>query len=124
MTTEPSERTMKKYISAKIHGLHVTRSALDYHGSLGVDGRLLKEAGIEPYEGILVVNLSTGARWETYAIAAGPGEVQLNGGSARLGCVGDRLLVMTFAYEEHFSGARVLMIGSENEVFEVVEYTH
>jgi aspartate 1-decarboxylase len=115
---------MKKYVSAKIHGLHVTRSALDYHGSLGVDGDLLQQVGIEEYEAILVVNLNNGARWETYAISAGPGEVQLNGGSARLGCVGDRLLIMTFTWEEEFSGAKVLMIGEDNKVTHVVNYAH
>ena len=115
---------MKKYVNAKIHGLQVTRSALDYHGSLGVDASLLEQAGIEPYEAILVVNLNNGARWETYAISADPGEVQLNGGSARLGCVGDRLLIMTFAWEDHFSGAKVLMIGAGNKVTKVVEYSH
>ena len=115
---------MRKYVKAKIHGLCVTRAALDYHGSIGVDGDLLQSAGIEPYECVLVVNLTSGARWEAYAIPAGPGELHLNGGSARLGCVGDRCLLMTCAYEERFSGARVLMIGPDNATCEVVRYEH
>jgi len=115
---------LKKYVSAKIHGLTVTRAALEYHGSVGVDADLLQSAGIEPYEGVLVVNLTTGARWETYAIPAGPGEFHLNGGSARLGSVGDRCLLMTFVYKETFDGARVLMIGPGNAISEVLMYEH
>ncbi len=115
---------MKKYISAKIHGLTVTKSALGYHGSIGVDAHLLEAVGVQAYECVLVVNLSNGARWETYAIPAGPGEVELNGGSARLGCVGDRILVMAFAYEEKFSGAHVLMIEPGNTEAEMIRYEH
>lgn len=114
---------MKEYINAKIHGLAVTRSALDYHGSVGVDAALLEMVGIEPYEAVQVVNLANGARWKTYAIPAGPGELHLNGGSARLGQVGDRCLVMTFAWKESFTGAKVVMMGPGNKVQEVVEYT-
>jgi len=115
---------LKKYISAKIHGLAVTRAAVDYHGSVGVDGELLRSAGIEPYESVLVVNLATGTRWETYAIPAGSGEFHLNGGSARLGSVGDRCLLMAFSYKETFGGARVLMMGRYNTVCEELEYKH
>lgn len=114
---------MKRYVNAKIHGLTVTRSALEYHGSVGVDGDLLQKVGIEPYEAVLVVNLNNGARWETYAIPAGPGEMHLNGGSARLGNVGDRCLIMTFAWKEVFTGAHVLMMGPGNTIAQVVEYT-
>jgi aspartate 1-decarboxylase len=115
---------VKKYISAKIHGLTVTRAALEYHGSVGVDRELLQAVGIEPYEAVLVVNLANGSRWETYALPAGPGEFHLNGGSARLGCVGDRCLVITFTWADRFDGARVLMMGADNKVAEVVEYSH
>lgn len=113
---------MRKYVRAKIHGLKVTRAALDYHGSVGVDGDLLQAARIDPYECVLVVNLTTGARWETYAIPAGPGEFHLNGGSAHLGSVGDRCLLMAFVYDEAFTNAEVLMIGADNAISEVVRY--
>jgi aspartate 1-decarboxylase len=113
---------VKEYINAKIHGLAVTRSVLDYHGSVGVDVDLLEMVGIEPFEAVQVVNLANGARWKTYAIPAGPGELHLNGGSARLGQVGDRCLIMTFAWKESFTGAKVAMIGSDNKIEEVVDY--
>jgi hypothetical protein len=31
---------------------------------------------------------------------------------------------MTFAWEDHFSGAKVLMIGAGNKVTKVVDYSH
>jgi aspartate 1-decarboxylase len=52
-----------------------------------------------PYEKILVANLRNGERFETYAIY-GPvrqGIIELNGATAHLGKIGDRLTVMSFA---------------------------
>jgi aspartate 1-decarboxylase len=85
---------------AKISHLTVTRTEVDYiEGSLTVDGELLDEAGLYPYERVLVINTNSGDRFETYLIAGEEGErnVCLNGGTARLGLVGDELIVLCFA---------------------------
>jgi len=113
---------MRRYVRAKIHGLRVTQSALRYHGSVGVDEELLKAADIDHFEQVDVVNLNTGDRWQTYAIPAGKGQFCLNGGSARLGCVGDEWLIIVYGYSERFEGARVLMLGAENEVIDSFDY--
>jgi len=44
------------------------------------------------------VNINNGARFTTYVIEGEDKEIILNGASARLGEVGDRLIIMAFAY--------------------------
>src|SRR5438552_17758793 len=44
-----------------------------------------------------VLNLDNGARFETYAMRGGPGDVILNGAAARLVHTGDRVIVITYA---------------------------
>lgn len=90
---------LRLMLRSKIHGATVTDANLEYEGSLTLDEELLDEAGILPYEQVMVSNLNNGERFETYVI---PGEkrsgvVCLNGPTARKGVVGDRIIV--FCYE-------------------------
>ena len=84
---------------AKIHQCRLTGTDLDYEGSITIDADLLGTAGILPGEQVHVLNLATGARLETYAIegTAGTGVVALNGAAARLGEIGDRLIILAYA---------------------------
>lgn len=85
---------------AKVSHLRVTQTELDYtDGSLTLDPEVMGEAGLNPYEKVLVINLNTGDRFETYLIEgeAGSRDVCLNGGTARLGKKEDQLIVMSFA---------------------------
>jgi len=72
---------------------------LYYEGSITVDRELLNAADILPYEKVQVVNLNTGARLETYTLEgpAGSGMICLNGPAARLGAVGDEVIIITYA---------------------------
>lgn len=93
------------YISlckAKIHRATVTEANLNYEGSLSVDKNLLVAAGILPYEKVTVVNINNGLRLETYAIEAisGSGVICLNGAAARMGEVGDIIIIMAYAFFE------------------------
>ena len=54
-------------LSGKIHTARITQCEVDYEGSLEIDPELLAEAGILPYEKILVANRDNGSRLETYA---------------------------------------------------------
>ena len=85
-------------LKSKLHGARVTGSNLDYEGSLTIDRDLMDYVKILPYEKILVSNLENGSRFETYAIAGerGCGEICLNGATAHLGKVGDRVTIFTF----------------------------
>jgi aspartate 1-decarboxylase len=115
---------MKIFLSAKIHGVHVTDKSLHYQGSVAICQDLLKAAEIEPYEQVHVVNLTNGERWITYAIPGEPGAFSLNGGGARLGEVGDVCILMTFEMLEKYISARVVYCDEKNRVADVCQYLH
>jgi aspartate 1-decarboxylase len=84
-------------MKSKIHRATVTDANLDYVGSISLDPRLMALADILEYEQVTVVDIDNGARFETYAIVGGPGEVCLNGAAARLVHRGDKVIVITYA---------------------------
>ena len=86
-------------LKAKLHRIRVTEACLDYEGSLTLDPDDMEAVGIFPYEKILCADVENSNRFETYAIAGarGSGVCCLNGAAARLGKLGDRLIVMAFA---------------------------
>jgi len=86
-------------LKSKLHRATVTGASLHYEGSLTVAEDLAKQAGFLPYEKILVGNINNGERFETYMIygQAGSKVIELNGATAHLGKVGDRLTIMSFA---------------------------
>ena len=89
-----------KYLKSKIQGLKITEKNLKYNGSIKLDINFIENANIKPYEAVLIVNLSNGERFETYVIEGKRGSkvVSLQGGAARLGEVGDELIIMSFSY--------------------------
>ena len=91
-------RTMMK---SKIHRATVTGADLDYVGSITLDPELMRLADMREFEQVHVLDIDNGARFETYAMPGGPGDVILNGAAARLVDPGDRVIVITYAeYEE------------------------
>lgn len=79
--------------------MKVTEANLHYEGSITIDADLLDKAGILPYEKVQVVNITNGARLETYTI---PGErgartCCVNGAAARRTQIGDRIIVISYA---------------------------
>lgn len=89
----------RQMCKAKLHGVSVTENNLHYVGSITIDQDLLDAADIIPFEWLHVVNVTTGDRFETYAIAGerGSGVIGLNGATARRGMPGDKLIVMSYA---------------------------
>ena len=58
-------------------------------------------ADLREHEQVHVLDIDNGARFETYVIPGGPGDVILNGAAARLVQPGDRVIVITYAqYDE------------------------
>ena len=88
---------------SKIANATITQCELKYEGSITIDENLLKAAHILVGEKVQVVNLNNGVRLETYTIKgkAGSGVVCLNGPAARLGYVGDKVHVISYALLEH-----------------------
>ena len=85
-------------LKSKIHRATLTGADLHYEGSIAIDSKLLEAADILPNEQVQVLNINTGSRIITYAIAAeaGSGTVMLNGPAARTGCIGDPVIVLTY----------------------------
>ena len=109
-------------LKSKIHRAKVTSASLDYQGSLTVPQDLMDRVGLFPYERILCGNLANGARFETYVIPgeSGSGEIVLNGATAHLGKVGDRIIIMSFALlapdESSAWIPKVIVLGDSNEI--------
>ncbi len=82
----------------KVHRATITQADLNYTGSLTLDRDLMDAAGMLPYEQVHVLNINTGARFETYLIEGAPGSgvVCLNGAAARLGAPGDLVIILTY----------------------------
>jgi aspartate 1-decarboxylase len=87
------------FCKSKIAHARVTQAELYYEGSITIDETLVRAAGILPGEKVEVFNMSNGVRLETYVIAgkAGSGQICLNGPAARLGYVGDKLIIVSYA---------------------------
>jgi len=91
---------LRTFMKSKIHRATVTEANVNYVGSITLDKRLIKAAGLLPYEQVDVLNVSNGARLTTYVIPGkkpGNGEVCLNGAAARLCRRGDIVLVVSYA---------------------------
>ena len=109
-------------LRSKIHRATVTAADLDYEGSISIDQALLDASGIVEWEQVQVVDLTNGARLETYVIPApaGSGEIQINGAAAHLVDPGDKVIIM--AYEgvpedrlaEHHP--RIMLVDEHNRV--------
>lgn len=91
-----------KLMKAKIHRAIVTGADLHYEGSIGIDQDLLDASGILPFEAVHVWNVSSGTRFETYAIplGRGSGEICVNGAAARLVHAGDPVIIASFCWME------------------------
>ena len=108
-------RTMMK---SKIHRATVVGADLNYVGSITLDPQLMELADILENEQVHVLDIDNGARFETYAITGGPGDVILNGAAARLVQPGDKVIIITYAQytEAELAGyaPTVVMVDGEN----------
>jgi aspartate 1-decarboxylase len=112
-------RTMCK---SKIHGATVNEANLNYVGSLTIDPTLMQAANIVPYEWLHVVNVTTGARFQTYAIEGerDSGTIALNGAAARLGYPGDKVIIMCAASvpQDEMQGfaPKIVFVDGQNRI--------
>ena len=115
-------------LKAKIHRAVVTQADLDYVGSITIDSNLLSESGILEYEKVEIADIDNGNRFETYAIAgeAGSGVICLNGAAAKCVNVGDKVIIMDYAYmtpeEAKTHKPTVLFVDENNRITRKANY--
>lgn len=109
-------------LKSKIHRAAVTGASLHYEGSMTISADFAEMIGLLPYEKILVGNMANGERFETYVIYGerGTGQIQLNGATAHLGKIGDRVTIMNFATFTPEEAAQhkpsVVVLNEKNEI--------
>ena len=108
----------RRMMKSKIHRATVTDANLHYIGSITLDTGLMALADIREHEQVHVLDIDNGARFETYAIAGGPGDVILNGAAARLVHPGDKVIVITYAHYDEAEMAsyapKVVLVDEQN----------
>lgn len=115
-------RTMLK---AKIHRATVTEANLHYQGSITIDRDILDAAGILPYEKVTVVDVTNGARLETYTIAGGRGSgtICLNGAAAHLIHHDDVVIIISYCLADEAEAKlikpTVVFVDEKNRVTSV-----
>ena len=104
----------RQLLKSKIHRAMVTESNRDYEGSITIDESLMDAAQVTRWEKVLVANIDTGARVETYAIPGprGSGVICMNGGAAHYASRGEKVIIMSFASfsEDEISSHRPLIV--------------
>jgi aspartate 1-decarboxylase len=114
-------RTMMK---SKIHRATVTQADLHYVGSVTVDEDLLDAADLLPGEFVHIVDITNGARLETYTIAGerGSGVIGINGAAARLVHPGDLVILIGYGQMETAEALAhkpsVVFVDADNKILD------
>lgn len=112
-------------LKSKIHRGVITDADLEYEGSLTLDPEFMREADLLPYEQVHVVNINNGTRFETYVIEGQPGtrSICLNGAAARLGQIGDQVIIMSYTKMQEADARHhqptVVLLNDNNEILSV-----
>lgn len=110
---------------SKIHRATVTHADLHYVGSVTVDLDLLDAADILPGELVAIVDVTNGARLETYTIAGerGSGVIGINGPAAHLVQENDIVILITYAAmtteEAKAYEPRVVHVDKDNRIIQL-----
>jgi len=116
----------RELFRSKIHRATVTMAELYYEGSITIDKKLLDAADILPYEKVQVVNLNNGSRLDTYTLEgpADSGMICLNGPAARLGIIGDEIIIIAYSQmsdeEARNFKPKVVLVDKNNKVTKIL----
>ena len=112
-------RTMLK---SKIHRATVTQADLHYVGSVTVDEDLMDAADLLAGEQVAIVDVTNGARLETYVIAGprGTGVIGINGAAAHLVHPGDLVILIAYGQLEEAEARRlvprIVFVDADNRI--------
>lgn len=115
---------LRNMLKSKIHRATVTKKALHYEGSIGIDKVLMNASGIYANEQVCVLNLNNGNRFETYAIEEekGSGAICLYGPAAHLGEKGDLVIIIAYSMVEEKEASsvspKVVYVDNQNKIVE------
>lgn len=90
---------LRVMMKSKIHRATVTQADLHYVGSITLDAALMEAADLLEGEQVAIVDVTNGARIETYVIPGEPGSgvVGINGAAAHLIHPGDLVIIISYA---------------------------
>jgi aspartate 1-decarboxylase len=109
-------------LKSKIHRATVTHADLHYVGSVTVDEDLMDAADLLAGERVAIVDVTNGARLETYVIpgARGTGVVGINGAAAHLVAPGDLVILIAYATMDEDESRqylpRVVFVDADNRI--------
>ena len=109
-------------MKSKIHRATVTQADLDYVGSVTLDAALMEAADLLEGEQVAIVDITNGARIETYVIPGEPGSgvIGINGAAAHLVHPGDLVIIMSYAVlddaEARTLKPRVVHVDEKNRI--------
>jgi len=112
-------------LKSKIHRATVTHADLSYEGSITLSSRLLEAADILPNEAVNVWNVTSGTRFETYAIEGDNDSnyVCVNGAAAHLVAPGDIIIIASFIQLENQQcgtwNPKVVFVNERNQIKEL-----
>jgi aspartate 1-decarboxylase len=115
-------RTMLK---SKLHRATVTQADLHYVGSVTIDEDLLDAADLLPGEQVAIVDITNGARLETYVIPGerGSGVIGINGAAAHLVHPGDLVILISYGVMDESEATsylpKVVHVDAANRVVEL-----
>jgi aspartate 1-decarboxylase len=113
---------LRTLFKSKIHRATVTQADLHYVGSVTIDAELLDAADLLPGELVHIVDITNGARLETYVIEGerGSGVIGINGAAAHLVHPGDLVIIISYAQmtdtEAREFEPRVVHVDRDNRV--------
>jgi aspartate 1-decarboxylase len=113
---------MRIMMKSKIHRASVTQADLDYVGSVTLDAALMEAADLLEGEQVAIVDITNGARIETYVIPGerGSGVIGINGAAAHLVHPGDLVIIMSYAVfddaEARALEPRVVHVDEKNRI--------
>ena len=113
---------MRIMMKSKIHRATVTQADLDYVGSVTLDAALMEAADLLEGEQVAIVDITNGARIETYVIPGerGSGVIGINGAAAHLVHPGDLVIIMSYAVlddaEARALQPRVVHVDAHNRI--------